>query len=90
MHAERHHSGRANAMTTPHVTQNPLVLEPVEPDPFIEAPSRPPGPTARRTEREQRMRRIDLVRRLLRVRAGEALAREGARNGWPARRTERP
>jgi hypothetical protein len=77
-------------MTTPHVTELPLKLEPVEPDPFIEAPPSPSGPTARRAEREERRRRLDLVLRLMRVRSGDTLTRDGARNGRPAPRTKRP
>jgi hypothetical protein len=50
-------------MTTPRVTETPLRLEPVRP---------------RQVERAERERRVELVRRFLRV-----------RNGGPARRTER-
>jgi hypothetical protein len=71
-------------MTTPHVTELPLALEPVEPDPFIEALPSASGPAARRAERDERRRRLDLVRRLMSVRAGHT------RNGRPARRTNRP
>jgi hypothetical protein len=70
-------------MTTPHVTELPLALEPVEPDPFIEALPSPPA-AARRAEREERRRRLDLVRRLMSAPAGST------RNGRPARRTNRP
>ena len=77
-------------MTTPHVTELPLALEPVEPDPFIDALPSPSGPATRRTEREERRRRLDLVRRLLSAPAGEAPMRYAARNGRPARRTNRP
>jgi hypothetical protein len=63
-------------MTTPHVTELPLRLEPVTPDPFIAAPS-PPSATVRRSARLERERRLDLVRRLM------------ARNGRAARRTVR-
>jgi hypothetical protein len=64
-------------MTTPHVTELPLRLEPVTPDPFIAAPSPPPA-VARRSARLERERRLDLVRRVM------------ARNGRAARRTVRP
>jgi hypothetical protein len=74
-------------MTTPHVTELPLALEPVEPDPFIDALPSPSGPATRRTEREERRRRLDLVRRLMSVRAGDTPVRDGTRNGRPARRT---
>jgi hypothetical protein len=65
-------------MTTPHVTELPLALEPGELDPFIEALPAPSGPTARRAERDERRRRLDLVRRLMRVRGD-------TRNDRPAR-----
>jgi hypothetical protein len=65
-------------MTTPRVTEMPLRLEPVEPDPFIAARSRSSDVRPRPVEREERERRVELVRRFLRV-----------RNGTPARRTER-
>jgi hypothetical protein len=71
-------------MTTPHVTELPLALEPVEPDPFIEALPSPSGPAARRAEREERRRRLDLVRRLMSAWAGDT------RNGRPPRRTNGP
>ncbi len=67
-------------MTTPHVTELPLALEPVEPDPFIEALPSPSGPAARRAERDERRRRLDLVRRLMSVRGV-------TRNDRPARPT---
>jgi hypothetical protein len=70
-HATVHDHGRAGVVTTPHVTELPLRLEPVEPDPFIVALPRAAGARARRADREQRERRIELVRRLLRVRRGE-------------------
>jgi hypothetical protein len=73
-------------MTTPHVTELPLALEPVEPDPFIEALPSPSGPAERRAEREERRRRLDLVRGPMR----NTPTRDGTRNGRPARRTNRP
>jgi hypothetical protein len=76
-------------MTTPRVTEMPLRLEPVEPDPFIEAlpPSSAVHPHL--TEREERERRVERVRGVMRAHAGDGAAREGMRNGWPARTTER-
>ena len=65
-------------MTTPRVTEMPLRLEPVEPDPFIEVRPRSSDVRPRPLEREERERRVELVRRFLRV-----------RNGSPSRRTER-
>ena len=70
-------------MTTPHVTEMPLRLEPVEPDPFIDAL---PRPSAVRTAREERERRVELVRRVMRVKRRSL---DGIRNGRPAGRTER-
>ncbi len=64
-------------MTTPQVTEMPLRLEPVEPDPFIETLSRPSAVRPGVTEREERRRRVELVRRLMHVGAGDRLAREG-------------
>jgi hypothetical protein len=71
-------------MTTPRVTEMPLRLEPVETDPFIEALPRSSAARPSLTEREERERRVELVRRVMR-----GPAREGIRNGWPAPRTER-
>jgi hypothetical protein len=76
-------------MTTPRVTELPLRLEPVEPDPFIEALSRPSAVRSRLTEREARERRMELVRSVMRRLAGNGRPRDGMRNGWPVRRTER-
>jgi hypothetical protein len=76
-------------MTMPRVTEMPLRLEPVEPDPFIEAQSRSSAVRPRLTEREERERRVELVHRAMRVRADGRPARDGFRNGWPARVTER-
>jgi hypothetical protein len=67
-------------MTTPRVTELPLRLQPVEPDPFIERPSRSSGASARRTERVRRERRMERVRQLMRV---------AARNRRSAATTER-
>ena len=76
-------------MTSPRVTETPLRMEPVEPDPFIEALPRPTAARPRLTEREERERRVKLVRRLMRVQAGDGPARDGTRNGWAPRRTQR-
>jgi hypothetical protein len=54
----------------------PLRLEPVEPDPFIETLSRPSAVRPGVTERNERRRRVDLVRRLMHVNAGDRLPRE--------------
>jgi len=72
-------------MTTLRVTEMPLRLEPVQPDPFIEAQSRFSAVRPRLTEREERERRVELVRRLMRIQAGDGRVR----NGWAARRTQR-
>jgi hypothetical protein len=76
-------------MTTPRVTETPLRMEPVEPDPYIEALPRSSAVPPRLTEREERERRVELVRRLMRVQAGDGPARDRTRNGWAARRTQR-
>jgi hypothetical protein len=72
-------------MTSPRVTETPLRMEPVEPDPFIEALSRSTAVRPRLTEREERERRVELVCRLMRIQAGDGRVR----NGWAARRTQR-
>jgi ribosomal protein S30 len=69
-------------MTTPRVTEMP-----VQPDPFIEAKSRSSAVRPRLTEREERERRVELVRSVMRAHAGDGPAREDIRNGWPARPT---
>ena len=76
-------------MTTPRVTEMPLRLEPVQADPFIDAQSRSTAARPRLTEQQERERRVELVRRAMRGQAGDGSAREGMRNGWAARRTER-
>jgi hypothetical protein len=76
-------------MTAPCVTEMPLRLEPVEPDPFIEARSRSSAVRPSPTEREDRERRVELVLRVMRVHASGGTRREAIRNGWPSRRTER-
>jgi hypothetical protein len=73
-------------MTTPRVIETPQRQEPVEPDPFIEGLSRSSPGRSRLIEREERERRVDLVRRIMRVRGIDGPA---TRNGWPARRTGR-
>ena len=56
-------------MTTPRVTEIAIAMAPVEPDPFIAAPSRAAVAQRRHSEREARERRTELVRRIMRVRA---------------------
>ena len=72
-----------SVVTTPRVTELPLRLESVEPDPFIEALSQP---SARRAARAERERRVELVRRVMRAKGH---SRDGTRNGLSVRRTER-
>ena len=72
-------------MTTPHVTELPQRLEPVQPDPFIEAGPQLPAAGTRLGEREERERRLRQVGTLMRVDAGGG----SGRNGSPAGRTER-
>jgi hypothetical protein len=71
-------------MTTPSVIEVPQHLEPVEPDPFIDALPPSSDPVARRLERELRERRVERVRRLLGVRA-----ERGVRNGRTVSGTDR-
>ena len=59
-------------MTTPHVTEIPIAMAPVEPDSFIDDASRLSGGRRRLAEREARERRTELVRRLIRVRAARS------------------
>ena len=56
-------------MTTPRVTEIPIAMAPVEPDPFIDLSARASVAQRRRAEREARARRTELVRRVMRVRA---------------------
>ena len=60
-------------MTTPRVTEIPVPMAPVEPDPFIGAPSRASVVRQRHVEREARERRTEIVRRLMRMRAVQNL-----------------
>ena len=55
-------------MTTPRVTEIPIAMAPVEPDPFIDVTSRASVVQRRLTEREARERRMELVRRTMRMR----------------------
>jgi hypothetical protein len=55
-------------MTTPRVTEIPVAMAAVEPDPFI-AGSRGAAAERRIAEREDRERRTELVRRAMRMRA---------------------
>ena len=56
-------------MTTPRVTEIPIEMAPVEPDPFIDAGPRAAVARQRLSEREARQRRTELVRRTMRMRA---------------------
>jgi hypothetical protein len=58
-------------MTTPRVTEIPLAMAPVEADPFIDVASRASVVQRRVAEREARIRRTDLVRRLMRMGAAQ-------------------
>ena len=58
-------------VTTPRVTEIPVPMAPVEPDPFIAAPSRATVARERLLEREARARRTELVRSLMRSRAAQ-------------------
>ena len=60
-------------MTTPRVTEIPMAMTPVEPDPFIDNSSRLSAAQRRLAEREARERRTDSVRRIMRVRAVDPL-----------------
>ena len=54
-------------MTTPRVTEIAVAMAPVEPDPFIAAPSRHSVARRRLSEREARRRSTELVRRMMRM-----------------------
>ncbi len=56
-------------MTTPRVTEIPIEMAPVEPDPFIDAGPRAAAARRRLSERQARQRRTELVRHLIRMRA---------------------
>jgi hypothetical protein len=56
-------------MTTPRVTEIPIAMAPVEPDSFIDNVPRLSVLERRLAEREARERRMELVRRLMQVRA---------------------
>ena len=58
-------------MTTPRVTEIPVPMAPVEPDPFMGTPPRASVAARRITERDARGRRTELVRRLIRMRAAQ-------------------
>jgi hypothetical protein len=62
-------------MTTPHVTEIPLPLQPVEHDPFADGLTQPVSIRAARLERELRRRRLEAVRRLLKTRPVRPAAR---------------
>lgn len=56
-------------MTTPRVTETPIAMAAVEPDPFIDASPRASVAQRRLSERQARERRTELVRRIMRMRA---------------------
>ena len=58
-------------MTSPRVTEIPVPMAPVEPDPFIGGPPRASVARLRLVEREARARRTELVRSLMRMRAAQ-------------------
>ena len=60
-------------MTTPRVTEIPVPMAAVEPDPFIAGPPRASVARQRLLEREARERRTELVRTLMRTRAAQRL-----------------
>ena len=55
-------------MTTPRVTEIPLELLPLEPDPFIEGSLRGTAAQRRLSERGARERQLETVRRVMRLR----------------------
>ena len=59
-------------MTTPHVTEIPIAMAPVEPDSFIDNASRLSVVERRLVDREADGRWRELVRRLMRVRAARS------------------
>jgi len=56
-------------MTTPRVTELEIAMAAVEPDPFIDGSARASIVQRRISEREARLRRTELVRRVMRMRA---------------------
>ena len=62
-------------MTTPRVTEIPIAMAPVEPDSFIDVTSRAPVVQRRVTEREANERRMELVRRIMKMRAARSRKR---------------
>ena len=59
-------------MTTPRVTVIPIAMAPVEPDSFIDVTSRTSTAQRRVAEREAHERRMELVRRIMRMRAARS------------------
>jgi hypothetical protein len=53
-------------MTTPRVTEIPIALAAVEPDPFIEVAPRAAAPQRRIDDGDARARQLELVRRAMR------------------------
>ena len=62
-------------MTTPRVSEIPLAMAPVEPDPFIDAPTRASAARRRLAERQAQERRTELVRSVMRARAARRAER---------------
>ena len=62
-------------MITPRVTEIAVAMAPVEPDPFIAAPSQASAAQRRLSEREAPRRSTQLVRRMLRMRAAQRARR---------------
>lgn len=65
-------------MTTPRVTEIPIVRAAVEPDPFIEVPVRARAARRRPGERGARRRQVELVRHVMQLRDAVAKARRQA------------
>ena len=55
-------------MTTPRVTEIPIVLAAVEPDPFLEVTPRPAPAQQQPGDRGSRDRQVEMVRRVMRLR----------------------
>ena len=55
-------------MTTPRVTEIPIVLAAVEPDPLLEVTPRPATAQQRLGDRGSRERQVEMVRRVMQVR----------------------
>lgn len=64
-------------MTTPRVTEIPIALAAVEPDPFAEVTPRAAVAQRRLDDRDVRARQLELVRRIMRGRGGASRRRYG-------------